>query len=399
VAGKLRDENFGNLTALHDSTINGTRNKRKWRLLLLLIPLGLAGLVYTSKFTSQHKTDSSSIHHDPAGTGLDTKGKSADSNPVASGLSNPAAGEKRLNKNAPDASRKTAQIQSAGGNNHFNNNNLSKNNYPPDTGDLFAATTPLAGDFYPESFHEPVVKPISLSVYGPNEIVSVYGMPISLLSSRVSTPDNQLKKTTSPAAKDSKGIYVGFRIGPDLSMVKFQSVEQPGFSLGVLVGYRFNKRLAIETGLMWDKKYYYSKGEYFNTDKIHVPQYATIMNVNGNCTMWEIPLALRYDFATTKNHGYFAKAGFSSYIMTKQNYTFSLDSASHQWNTPYIPYNNTLKYFLATIQLSGGYERAISEKTKIRIEPYVNIPLQGVGTGSLPISSAGFYLGISHSFR
>jgi hypothetical protein len=49
--------------------------------------------------------------------------------------------------------------------------------------------------------------------------------------------------------------------------------------------------------------------------------------------------------------------------------------------------------------LSGGYERAIGEKTKIRIEPYVNIPLQGVGTGSLPISSVGFYLGISHSFR
>jgi hypothetical protein len=58
-----------------------------------------------------------------------------------------------------------------------------------------------------------------------------------------------------------------------------------------------------------------------------------------------------------------------------------------------------LKYFLATIQLSGGYERAINAKTTIRIEPYVNIPLQGVGTGSLPISSAGFYLGISHSFR
>jgi hypothetical protein len=182
-------------------------------------------------------------------------------------------------------------------------------------------------------------------------------------------------------------------------MVKFQSVERPGFSLGLLIGYRFNKRLAIETGLNWDKKYYYSKGEYFNTDNIYVPNYWTIMNVDGNCSMWEIPLALRYDFSTTKNHGYFVKAGFSSYIMKKQNYSFAYDSLGYHGKTPYIPYNNTLKYFLANIQLSAGYEHALSEKTKIRIEPYGIYHYKVSEQAACRFRASAFTSGISHSFR
>ena len=56
----------------------------------------------------------------------------------------------------------------------------------------------------------------------------------------------------------------------DLSSVKFQSVKQAGFSLGFLAGYRLSKKFSIETGLLWDKKYYYSVGEYFDTEKRHI---------------------------------------------------------------------------------------------------------------------------------
>ncbi len=427
VAGKIRDENIEDPAAIHGSGRKGASNRRRWRLLLILIPFVLAGLVYTSKFIQTDKAGSVpvSIKSKPVASSTATENKPGSVNPPAGGepissdaasistarqlqskkentdLSKTAAQGRIVNRNEKDISEGNAGTQSAGGDPRLNNNKLSKNNNSPDAGDLSAKniSSSETSGYYPETFHEPVAKPISLSVYGPNETVSVYGMPILQQSSNVSTPGNLQKKTTKPAAAGSKGIYAGFRLGPDVSTVKFQSVEQLGFSLGILVGYRFNKQLAIETGLMWDKKYYYSKGEYFNTKNITVPQYATIVDVVGNCNMWEIPFTLRYDFSTTKNHGYFAKAGFSSYIMKKQNYKFNLSDPSHQWETPYKPYNNTLKYFFATIQLSGGYERAISEKTKIRIEPYVNIPLQGVGTGSLPISSAGLYLGISYSFR
>ena len=111
--------------------------------------------------------------------------------------------------------------------------------------------------------------------------------------------------------------------------------------------------------------------------------------------MFEIPVDIRFDFAAKKNHGFFAKTGLSSYLMTSENYTVNYpNNYSGRWK------NDSLKNNIFSIlQISGGYERVISDKTKIRVEPYVKIPLQGIGKGDMPISSFGIYLGITHSFR
>ena len=53
VAGKLQEENFGDLNALPGLNAIGKRNRRRWRILLFLIPLGLTGLVYTSRLSSK----------------------------------------------------------------------------------------------------------------------------------------------------------------------------------------------------------------------------------------------------------------------------------------------------------------------------------------------------------
>ena len=79
--------------------------------------------------------------------------------------------------------------------------------------------------------------------------------------------DLKNKKPAPAAQSPARGFYIELLAGPDLSMVKFQSVSQLGFSVGALVGYRFIKNLSLETGVLWDKKYYYSSGEYFNRSR------------------------------------------------------------------------------------------------------------------------------------
>lgn len=205
-------------------------------------------------------------------------------------------------------------------------------------------------------------------------------------------------KTNTKKIPTNKVFYVGFIGGPDFSTVKFQSVKQLGYSLGILAGYRFNKHFGIETGLLWDKKFYYTEGKYFSKDQISAPLYSKISSVNGNCNMFEIPISIRYDFASRSNYGFFIMGGFSSYLMKKQNYTAIVESTGYQW--PYsFSSSQSSNYFFSIVQFSGGYEFAINGNNKIRIEPYIKIPLQGIGIGSLPISSTGIYLGITHSFR
>jgi hypothetical protein len=200
----------------------------------------------------------------------------------------------------------------------------------------------------------------------------------------------------------NQGLYVGFVAGPDISNVDFQQVSKMGFGLGFIAGYRFSKHISFETGLYWDKKFYYSDGSYFKPTK-GVPTYVNISEVKGNCNMFELPVAIRYDFAQKKDHGFFAKAGLSSYFMQKENYNIEGNISQPGWPNQYFnsdtTYSHSSNDIFSIVQLSIGYEKSIGKNTKIRLEPYIKIPTQGIGYGNLPISSAGLLLGFSYSFR
>ncbi|MEO6490956.1 MAG: hypothetical protein ABIO04_13525, partial [Ferruginibacter sp.] len=49
----------------------------------------------------------------------------------------------------------------------------------------------------------------------------------------------------------------------------------------------------------------------------------------------------------------------------------------------------------AVINLSAGYTYKLGKILDLRVEPYVKLPLNKIGTGNLPIESAGVIVGIS----
>jgi hypothetical protein len=209
---------------------------------------------------------------------------------------------------------------------------------------------------------------------------------------------------TSPLKKQrdahtGKG-YISLLVGPDISWVKDQRIEATGYSIGLLAGYNFSRKWAVESGVFWDRKNYYSDGEYFKTNKIKLPQGTTVLKVYGYCAMLEIPLNLRYTILAKKNMTFTATAGFSSYIMKKEDYDYV--SKNINSTTPY--YGNAKriwesKDWLSVANLSLGYEHQFGPKSKIHIEPYLKLPLRGVGIGSLPLRSAGVLVGITRTIQ
>ena len=409
VAAKLQDQNFEDLNAVTGLSANGTGKKRRWRLLLLLIPLGLAGLVFTTGKLNRHpgssETNTSKIN--PAGRAEEIKSNPAvneeqtNSAPVKPSTENKTIKEdKKLNSERPGqpayAKSKTGDVKNldrtrnpvAFDNREKPGKNPSDTNYSSNTDNLSNT----------ESANETTAGIVAAPFISSNETAPA--KRDSATNSESAAPEkskpvaqeNSLKKKTSGTdSKSFKGFYAGLLIGPDWSTVKFQSVNQLGFSLGAIVGYRFNKHLAVETGLLWDKKYYHTKGEYFKNPQIYIP---ANINIDGNCNMLEIPVNIRYDFASEKNHSFFAKAGLSSYVAMKDNYSWVSPN-----NYPVYKSYNAPSNIFSILHLSAGYERAISSKINVQVEPYVKIPLRGVGTGSMPISSVGIYFGITHSFR
>ena len=194
---------------------------------------------------------------------------------------------------------------------------------------------------------------------------------------------------------NKKGFYVGLVAAADFNKVEAGSFSHTGFDAGLLVGYRVNSRLSFETGVIRNNKNYVSQGKDFNMNKIRssMPAGMVVDNLQSKSSLIEIPLKVKYDVIAKRKSNVFIGAGVSSYIMTKEknNYDVSLNGVQSKFEKVYTKNSYDVP---AVANLSIGYEQSISNYLHLRIEPFLKIPIQGVGVGSLPITSAGLQVGI-----
>jgi len=206
--------------------------------------------------------------------------------------------------------------------------------------------------------------------------------------SATTTKKMDLKHTTPIK---TKGFYVGVAAGLDVTTVKFQKVNKIGYTANFIVGYRITNKWSLESGLMWDNKKYYSTGEYYNP-KTPIPPDYNLHYLNGTCEMFEIPLNVKYDFRSRKLNVFFVAAGLSSYLMKKESY---IGYVTH-FSTPNLPgydkpyvYKNATNNIFSVGNISGGYQFIFKNNSSFRIEPYLKIPLTGLGFGQMPFLSTG----------
>lgn len=196
-------------------------------------------------------------------------------------------------------------------------------------------------------------------------------------------------------------FYAGIAVAPDVTTVKMQSVKQAGYNIGMIAGYTLNKRWSIETGFFYEKKFYYTRGESYKIKDYVLPPYTTLNNVNGGCTMYEIPLFVKYNFAAKKKHSFFVTGGLSSYIMKAENYdlNYLYDYQGYVYDYSYSIKNTDVgNYWLSVASFSIGMEMPVKNYGKFRIEPYIRTPLKGVGSGELNIMSSGLQLSFTRRF-
>ena len=203
--------------------------------------------------------------------------------------------------------------------------------------------------------------------------------------------------TTTAAPKQkkqaAKKLYAGLMGGPDISTVKYNSISKIGYSFGLLTGYRVNKKINIESGLFWTKRFYKSEGKYFDTKKLPIPAYVKIISLNGYCQMYELPVGVTYQLKAGKNNTWFSALGLSTYFMKNEDYNYDYLSYG-QARTRYVSYDNSANNWFSILNVSVGINKLIAKNAWLRIQPYVKIPLKGIGIGSLPVSGAGLQAGV-----
>lgn len=202
------------------------------------------------------------------------------------------------------------------------------------------------------------------------------------------------KKATNLTAR--KGFYFGLLAGPELNTVKSQGVKKIGLNAGVLAGYRFNKSISVETGLSLSRKFYSTSGEHFSMKEIGpaMPSAMKVMEVDGNTQILEIPVHFRYEIFQNKKRSIYSLAGFSSLIVDQEtNQYHTLLNGTEEM--VYGIYKNNRAYFASSINLAIVYEQILGTKNLIRIQPYIQLPVKGVGVGDLQVMSSGLHVGIT----
>jgi hypothetical protein len=193
------------------------------------------------------------------------------------------------------------------------------------------------------------------------------------------------------------GFYLGLQAGLDLGTVKGQSFTKAGYGIGILAGFRFNKHLSFESGLSFIQKQYYTRGEYFSMKKIEssMPGGMEMIDVNGKISLFEIPYKLKYDLMLKEKSNFFIAAGGSTnlYIKETNEYQTKVNGVPESMQASY---NDIHCAPICLVHLSGGYEQLLKNKSRIRLEPYIKIPLRNVGMGSVPIFSVGLNVSVSN---
>ncbi|MEO6547137.1 MAG: outer membrane beta-barrel protein [Ferruginibacter sp.] len=206
-------------------------------------------------------------------------------------------------------------------------------------------------------------------------------------------PSKQNKKEIKSRVQ-KKHLYIGLMVGADVSKVESMPFSYTGMNAGIIAGLYINPKLSFETGIGRSRKYYNSEGKSFSMVKVAstMPRVSTINDLEGESSLIEIPLKLKYNLVNKTKSTFFVSAGISSYIVTheKNKYKVTLLNGNHEKMTGI--YDKSSYSLPAVVNFSIGYEHRLTRHLQIRAEPFLKIPIKGMGVGKLPITSSGLQM-------
>jgi hypothetical protein len=198
-------------------------------------------------------------------------------------------------------------------------------------------------------------------------------------------PGKKETAQSKKALKSKNGFSLSVSAGPDVSKAGGSRTGKTTLVYGAGVGYTFN-RVTVKTGVYFSKKIYWAGPNDYKLS--YTPPSTKFEGANANCEVIEIPLKVNYAFDVKDKSNWFAGAGLSSYLMKKEKYVYKYESPASTYYHDYQTKNENKHYF-SVLDLSIGYTRQINRTLSLSAEPYVEIPLTGIGVGKVRLNSGG----------
>jgi hypothetical protein len=122
-------------------------------------------------------------------------------------------------------------------------------------------------------------------------------------------------------------------------------------------------------------------------------------DINAVCRVLDVPLNIGYQLVSREKSAFTLNTGLSSYWMLAEDYHYYYQGTYGQ------PYSRTWqvrhenRHLFSIYNLSAGYSHRLTSAMTWGIEPFVKVPLTGLGGGKIKLASTGVFFSLGYQFR
>lgn len=200
----------------------------------------------------------------------------------------------------------------------------------------------------------------------------------------------EIIKTNKHSVVNRWGL--GFALSPDLSSVGLNNIHHVSTKVAFQLEFFVLSNISISSGVIFSNKIYDASAEdYHQTySNNYVPSY-----INGQCKVLDVPLNIRWYALNREKSRFFISSGLSSYLMLSEDYEYVYASKGGSYTRDY-GYKNKNNHLFKVANFSIGYTRALGKHWAVQAEPFVKLPLAGVGEGAIKLSTVGAFMSVQY---
>lgn len=200
------------------------------------------------------------------------------------------------------------------------------------------------------------------------------------------------ERIKAPAVKQKSRFVLSILAAPDLTSVQKSGTSSLSGSFGVEATYAITKRLSITTGAAYAKKIYDSDFSLYKPNTSYIFKIAP-SNIHANCDVIDIPLNVNYKVFGNNRNSVSVSTGLSSYLMLKEQYTYSYDGVYQGPQGWEVKGQN--QHYLGIANVGVEFQHKINNNLSISAKPFMKIPLTNIGYGNSKLSSTGVAVSVN----
>ncbi|MDB5147449.1 MAG: hypothetical protein JWQ57_1469 [Mucilaginibacter sp.] len=242
----------------------------------------------------------------------------------------------------------------------------------------------------------PASRSLSLDVTPP-------GIAAPDFKTQIDMPPAAIANTSKPAKKITKQSF-GPR--PQWAITALASSDvngtnsfqgKMGSNYGLLLSFGATKKLTITSGVVYSSKPYNTSFANYRTAYTfkHDPT-----DVTADCKMLDIPINIGYQVYGNFRNKLSVGTGLSSYLMLHEKYTYNYADGTNSaaWPQTFtVP--NSKGYLLSIININATYEHRINSNIGVSVQPYMKVPIAGVGYSDIKLQSTGVAIGVTYNLN